>query len=445
MATVRMLVMNLGQSFVFRKSFVNVQSFLAIAAISFLMGCNQSADDSKISQADVPAASREQENDYPAAGNQPVLDVLSASHRSGNLTEIKTASINKYRQGTEDYSLPISGTPEWDIRKIALLLAEESHQASGGNAQQSKTSLSNVSNEIALKIIALASHAISETHQRPEKELIFNAAVQSLMDARLSLALSGEKDAIDKIYEDAVAISKDRPGSAASTIAAGAVVRLTQEMARVAEADSPWISEYVRQVKLFATNYPKEEARGIMQLVTAGEFCEQRQLILPAIECYTIIQQQFPKSPFQRKVNASLLRLGLIGKMITLDGPTIDGGTFRLSEKLGRPVVIAFWSSRSAAFEQDVELLNQLVTSSKLHLVGINMDTDASTVKGFIESKQLAGEHVFYTDFSLQGASQPLARQFGINILPTYWFIDEQGRVLATNVSREQLQSLLSK
>ncbi len=445
--------MNSGRLFASWAKKVYLPLLLVVTTTMLLCGCNKSSSELQVESKDAPA----EESSTVEAGSldefklddlsdnsqPPVLTVTPASGSSlSSGPEFRTAGMSKQK---EDYSLPASGTPEWDIRQIALLIAREIHLNSENQAQQRITSLNITTNETARRIIALASHAISETHQRPEKELIFNAAIQSLMDARLKLALAGEKESLDAIYEDAATIAKERPGSTASIITAGTVVRLAAEMARNGDNNSPWISEYVRQVKLFATNFPQEEARAIVQLTTAGEFCEQRQLILPAIECYTMIQQQFPQSPFRKKADAALQRLGLIGKSISLEAPTISGSTIRLSDKKGKPCILAFWSVRSSAFQKDIELLNQLVAEAGIDLVGVSMDTDAESVKQFIEANQLAGEHVFYPDISLQGASQPLARQFGINIVPTYWYIDKQGRVRATNVSREQLSTLIKK
>ncbi len=454
MATARMLVMNSGRLFISRGNLTYLPTLIMVMTVSILIGCNKSTNDTESASKDAPAEEKMQTgedsldefklDDLSVDSQPPLLTITPASTSRSGGTEFKTASMKRQAGSSEDYSLPVSGTPEWDIRQIALLIAKEAHKTSSNQSRQQIPSLNIATDETARRIIALASHAISETHQRPEKELIFNAAIQSLMDARLKLAIAGEKESLDAIYEDAATIAKERPGSSASIIAAGTVVRLALEMAHASDSDSPWVSEYVRQVKLFATNFPQEEARAIVQLTSAGEFCEQRQLILPAIECYTMIQQQFPKSPFRKKADAALQRLGLIGKSISLESPTIDGGTFRLSEKKGKPIVLVFWSVRSSAFQQDIELLNRLVTEAGIHLVGINMDTDAEAVKQFIEANQLAGEHTFYPDFSLQGASQPLARQFGINVVPTYWYIDAQGRVRATNVSREQLNSLVS-
>ncbi len=433
------------------KSITCLALFIAVMVLMALPGCNKSPDNLQAKQEESAINEAGEATDGsldeletgedPIDSQPPVLTVTPASG-SNSLAgpEFKTAKMSRQK---ENYNLPASGTPEWDIRQIALLIAKETHLGSGSDSQQRITSLNISTNETARQIIALASHAISETHQRPEKELIFNAAIQSLMDARLKLALSGEKDSLDAIYEDAATVAKERPGSTASIITAGTVVRLAAEMARRSDDNSPWISEYVRQVKLFATNFPQEEARAIVQLTAAGEFCEQRQLILPAIECYTMIQQQFPHSPFRKKADAALRRLGLIGKPISLEAPTIGGKTLRLSEKRGKPCVIAFWSIRSAAFQRDVELLNRLVDEAGIQLIGVNMDTDEQAVKQFIQSHQLAGDHVFYPDMSLRGASQPMAREFGINIVPAYWYIDAQGKVRATNATREQLSSLV--
>ena len=417
--------------------------FLVFSAI-ILVGCNQSNNDSQTYHEDAPKAEQRagQHLDPLTELDPSQIPIIATSHNGD--PEFKTTSLtNSHSEQEIDYSLPASGTPEWDIRQIALLIAKDSRKTTEKQGDRRTTILNIVSNDTARRIIAIASHAISATHNKPEKELIFNAAVQSMMDARLKLALAGEKESLDSIYEDAATLAKERPGTTASIIAAGTVVKLAQEMAKRTPSDSAWLSEYVRQVKIFATNFPQEEARSIMQLISAGEFCEQRQQILPAIECFTMIHQQFPSSPFRKKAETALQRLGLIGKNIALSGPTVSGGTFDLAKKAGRPVLLVFWSVRSQTFLQDVELINRLVQEKQYHLVGINMDSDGTKVKQFIAAHRLQGEHIFYNDFSMQGATQPIVSQFGINVVPTYWYIDEGGKVRATNVSKQQLQGLL--
>ncbi|WP_237226897.1 TlpA family protein disulfide reductase [Rubinisphaera sp. JC750] len=382
--------------------------------------------------------------DESSMAEQPILNVRPASRTSMRNDPPGLASIDRlnHLQNMQSASGAQSGSPEWDIQQIAALLAEtKQKQAQAGN-DQSKLQLTDEQNR---RIVALATHAIAQTHDRAEKELVFVAAVHSLMDARLSLALSGDQESIDAIYRDAATLAEEHPDTDVASTAAGAIVRLTRGMAEQGDRESPWVSEYVRQAKLFAANFPSEEARAIVQLTAAAELCERYQLILPAIECFTLIEQKFPNSPFTDRATASLRRLNLVGKTLQLEGPTLNGEQFSIESLRGKPVLIAFWSSRSTAFAEDLPLLNELRDRSGCELVGINMDTHTPTVEEFVATHNLPGQHIFYTDASSQGASQPIARQFGIHTVPTYWLVDKDGKVLSTNVNRPQLQKLIQK
>ncbi|MCA8983273.1 MAG: TlpA family protein disulfide reductase [Planctomycetaceae bacterium] len=426
---------------------------VAVGITLWIAGCNQSTPEPQAQNLNWPDNQEQAQHPLDEAENpriadsddvQPrVLHVQTASSRQTHNLDV-TAQADNVRNktaGASPASELSSGTPEWDIRQIAAILAEaRKAQLADGNAGKQAT----LSDEQNRRIVALATHAISQTHSRPEKELVFNAAVHSLVDARLNLALAGDRVSLDAIYQDASALAEKHPGSTAAATAAAGVVRLAQSMALREGRQSPWVGEYVLQAKLFGVNFPAEEARAIVQLTSAAEFCEQQQLILPAIECYTFIQQNFPDSPFIERAEAALQRLNLIGKQIPLQGPTLNGTPIHLSQLAGKPVLIAFWSSRSSAFLEDLPLIQELCRQSGCQLLGINLDTHEESVRQFVEAQQLPGHHIFYPDAALQGAAQPVARQFGIYSIPSYWLIDREGKVLSTHVTREQLRSLVA-
>lgn len=419
--------------------------------LALFSGCNQSTTEP---QAQNPQASDPSANQpHPLDGTEtasgswntadsrgvPVKQVSSSQPRNWD-AEFTTDSVRDRTAGPSASKEAASGTPEWDIRQIAAILSEARRQQSPEGTGSAQVQLSREENR---RIVALATHAIAHSHNRPDKELVFLAAVHSLTDARMSLALEGDRTSLDTLYEDAATLAEKHPGSPAAATVASGVIRLARVMAEREGRDSPWVSEYVRLVKLFAVNYPTEEARAIVQLITAAEFCEEQQLILPALECHTFIQRKFPDSPFTDRADAAARRLNLIGQPLPLEGPSLkDGKVIHLREFAGKPVLIAFWSARSAAFLEDLPLIQQLCESTECQLLGINLDTDEQTVRQFVSARQLPGKHIFYTEAALQGAAQPMARQFGIHTIPTYWLVDNEGKVLSTYVSRERLEKL---
>ncbi len=425
--------------------------------LAVFSGCNQSTTEPQAqnSQASDPTANQPHPLDgaetLPGSWNTAdsrnqthsrnvqVNPVSSSQPRDWD-TEFATGSVRDRMAGPAASKEAASGTPEWDIRQIASILSEARRKQSPAGTGSAQIRLTPEENR---RIVGLATHAIAHSHNRPDKELVFLAAVHSLTDARLSLALEGDRASLDTLYEDAAALAEKHPGSPAAATVASGVIRLARTMAEREGRDSPWVSEYVRLAKLFAVNFPTEEARAIVQLTTAAEFCEEQQLILPALECHTFIQRKFPESPFTDRADAAARRLNLIGKPLPLEGPSLkDGNVIHLRELAGKPVLIAFWSARSTAFLEDLPLIRQLCESTECQLLGINLDTDEQTVRQFVSARELPGKHIFYTEAALQGAAQPMARQFGIHTIPTYWLVDNEGKVLSTHVSRERLEKL---
>ncbi len=427
-----------------------VGAFPVLGCLAFgMIGCNQSANESGVQQTAGKSSAEVVQTSSTATGETP--DFSPQAEAPTAMLTVQPASQTRIRQpspeATADNPLgmgtasnqPLSGTAEWDIQQIAAILADSVKY------QSAETRPVRAIEEQHRRIVALATHAISLTHSQPEKELVFNAAIHSLMDARLNLALAGDQESLNAIYEDATTLAETHRHSTAAATAASTVVKLAQTMAQREDRNSPWVSEYVRQAKLFAANFSEEEARAIVQLIAAAEFCEQNQLVLPAIECYTFVQQQFPGSPFSTRSEAALQRLHLVGKSPALGGTTLQGDTVQLSDLAGQPVLVMFWSAQSSSFAADLPLIQELCQRSGCQLLGINMDTQSGTAQQFIDTHNLPGKHIFSQDPSQRGAAQPIARQFGIHQVPSYWLVDKTGKILSTCVTKEQLQTLVQK
>ena len=52
-----------------------------------------------------------------------------------------------------------------------------------------------------IQIIKLAEECIQKTNKNPEQEALFTAAVHSLLDARLQMALQSDSTSIEALYE----------------------------------------------------------------------------------------------------------------------------------------------------------------------------------------------------------------------------------------------------
>lgn len=333
---------------------------------------------------------------------------------------------------------PEEGTPEWMVREAMKLRLEAPPKT------QDVEELKAHRKERNEKIIKLCQDAISATHSNAEKERVFNFAVQNLLEARLQLAMAGDKDSIDALYEDAAALHKRNATSAAAAEGSHALVNLAYSRAKLAGSDyQQWLDEFARQATHFAKSFPGEVHRSLPLLFTAARSCELAGQTKQAIAAYEVLKENFASSPYGPRSAAVLRRLKLPGNPPQLSGPTLDGEHLVVDDLLGNVVLIVFWSSEAKPFVDRLpELLETTRDLSKqnLQVVGVNLDNDATTASQFIIRHKVPWPQIFYSSPSQQGWNNPIVVYYGLMEIPAYWLIDQSGNVVSTSLTLETLR-----
>jgi thiol-disulfide isomerase/thioredoxin len=299
------------------------------------------------------------------------------------------------------------------------------------------------------KIVLLAQDVITRTHDAADKDRLFNAAVHHLMEARVQLALAGDKEAIDGLYGDAGALFKRNPKSKAAAEGAYALVNLAYSQARQTTPPDPhWLQEFARQAKHYALSFPAEELKAVPLLFTAARSCELNNLTEQAVDCYTTIQQSFPRSPFASRSVGISRRLALPGQIVSLSGPKLGGEMLTTDDLLGQTVVVVFWSTETQSFREILPTLLQAqakYAKSGVSFVGVNFDVDPSKVNPFLIEQKMGWPQIVFEKETQRGWSNPIATFYGIMDIPTLWVIDAQGQVISTNIAASELDSLLER
>ncbi len=94
------------------------------------------------------------------------------------------------------------------------------------------------------KIVEMAHEVIAKTHKDKAAELLFNKAVQFLVEARLKLATNGRREDAGAIHDDAQALFRRDPSSVAAADPAFAVARLAHTNAQLSRTDPRLIQEF---------------------------------------------------------------------------------------------------------------------------------------------------------------------------------------------------------
>jgi peroxiredoxin len=336
---------------------------------------------------------------------------------------------------------PEKGTPEWlilQIKKVRLQPFPKTNNVG---------ELAKVQRKRNARTIELATQAIAATHDKPAHQELFDEAVHHLVEARVQLALQGDTEARNSLYDDAEALYKRNPKSRAASEAAFALTRFIHASARrYARQDPAWLDEFSKQARIYATNFPNDTERAANLLSSAAKTCELHRQPTGALTCYTMLVEKFPKTKEAEEAQAVLRRLLLKGKTLQLAGPTLDGGFVRIDDLRGKLVLIVFWSAGVKRFNDDLPELIAVTTRHEkagLTVIGINLDEEEPTLDAFLERTELTWTQIFHPESKKRGWASDIVRYYGVRQLPTYWLVDRQGTVVETDIDVKQLDRII--
>ena len=340
---------------------------------------------------------------------------------------------------------PQPGTPEFMLREVAQLRFQAPPANTEGDRDQARA----FRKERNDKIIDLAAQVIAQTHKDKKKARIFEVAVHYMLEARLELALQGDKESIDAIYDDAASLWERDPKSKSAADAAFTLVSLAYTNAKQSTVkNTKWLTEFNRQAIHFARNFPTEERRALAMLFTAARSCELYSLNKQAIEAYTQLQEIFPQSSQAARAKGVIRRLQLTGQPVKFGGPTIDGGFLSMDDDLlGKPVLLIFWSTQAKSFLDDLPALQEFHKAYQkqgLTLVGVCLDENQEDVEKFVAQHKIQWPQIFYSEPGKQGWNNPIATRYGVQDVSN-WLIDSRGNVSSTSVKVANLEEQLSK
>jgi thiol-disulfide isomerase/thioredoxin len=193
----------------------------------------------------------------------------------------------------------------------------------------------------------------------------------------------------------------------------------------------------------YVDEYPDtaDTAEAILQYAMAKEFAGDDE---EAEKWYARVVDAFPETSAAVKAEGAQTRLNSVGRKIQLKGKSLDGRTVDLAQHLGRVVLIQYWATWCGPCKTDMALLKDLVAeygSSKLSVIGVNLDSSLNEAREFLASYRLPWPQI-YEEGGLD--SRP-ANEMGILTLPTMILIGQDGKVVNRNVHVAELPDELEK
>jgi len=200
---------------------------------------------------------------------------------------------------------------------------------------------------------------------------------------------------------------------------------------------------YIDELQKFVANYPKnpDSAEALLQLAINSEFAGKTE---EAVNYFTRISTDFPKSDLAPKAIGAKRRLDSVGKVIPLTGKTLDGRSFDLAGQKGKVVLIHYWATWADPCKPDMTVIKEMQAkygNKGFVPVGINVDSSAKEAVDFVRQEKLSWSQLFE-----QGSlDSPLAANLGVVTLPTMILVGKDGRVINRSISAGELDGELKK
>ena len=335
---------------------------------------------------------------------------------------------------------PQPGTAEWYLAEVSKLRLTPLDDTQSDPAQDPKYL------ERQKKIVELATKSVALTHKNPEKKQQFEVSARYLLDARLQLAMTGDEEQVELLYENARAFVKRDPASHAAAHGAHTLVNLAYHNATHEQAPdkaATWRAEFAQLANHYLQTFPREEPRSVPLAYTAARLCEQHGQLDDARACYTQILQFTPDSLHGSEAERILRRLDLVGNPPPVSGPTLEGETLQLDDLLGKPVLLVFWSSEAESCTKELPRLLPVIRHSQqagVQVVGMALDTDRKALQAFVAKHKLDWTQLHFTESEQQGWKNPVTTHFGVFEVPAFWLVDANGNAVSTTATVASLK-----
>lgn len=152
----------------------------------------------------------------------------------------------------------------------------------------------------------------------------------------------------------------------------------------------------------------------------------------------------------QKKTNLEGIKIGNLAPEIEL--PTVEGDVFKLSQLKGKMILINFWASWCAPCRKKSPELLKIYSKYKntefddgekgFEIVSVSLDRNEIVWKRSIE-KDGIGDFLNVGD--MQGWNCTAAKTYNIKVIPSSVLLDGEGKIIAINLSLQDLNKKLKR
>ena len=124
---------------------------------------------------------------------------------------------------------------------------------------------------------------------------------------------------------------------------------------------------------------------------------------------------------------------------------TLDGKVWSVKSNLGKNIIVVFWSSYCPPcikeFPHIQKIYDKYKNDESIEIVTYSLDLslDAEALKAYVKEKDI--NYPVLLDNSPSGSEENFAKKFEVFGAPSFWFIDKEGTIVASN--RRSIQEML--
>ncbi len=129
-----------------------------------------------------------------------------------------------------------------------------------------------------------------------------------------------------------------------------------------------------------------------------------------------------------------------------LQGTTLDGKAWKLSDEKGTPALLVFWATWCAPCRAELPVLKalwkQYGESGKLRIVGLNLDREIKDAVRFVAREELPWPQY---NIGAWSETNPVTTGYGVSCIPSNWLVDASGNVVESKIAENALASVLER
>ncbi len=194
----------------------------------------------------------------------------------------------------------------------------------------------------------------------------------------------------------------------------------------------------VTSAKVFAAEFPQDR-RSARLLAEAASLCDNHpEEKRPLVEQALLLSKD---ESLTQHLQDDIKRLDQLGHPVALTFTATDGRIVDLSKYRGKVVALLFWAAESAPSLVWLKDFSTYASGvADLKVIGISLDQDQTDLDSAMKAMQIT----WPVAFDGKGWKNSIARQFGINVLPTLWLIDKEGCLQSLN-ARDNYQFAINE